>query len=335
MEASNQTAILNASTSRQLCETWPDGNRQCPAPGSRQSLRSGAWVCETHYRRWAAMALDFDTRLGAALAQPLPSVEQAVEQLRRSGREWGMGLPADWAPEPATERSQTPDGHVFCGTCWGYRWLREEGDGAARWVTQLRRCHGCADTQRAERRNRIAEMAGLSERQRTKTFATFRPVSGGTKAVAAVAAWADQPDGWLVLHGINGSGKTHLQLAAANRLVEQERAFKWWYAADLINAAKELMDNHLHHQFLADLKREAILFVDDLGTIRPTDWVLSDILEPLLDARYRDRRPTCITCVGDPERLKAAFSQSIGRRMQDESVTRVVHNAAPQWELRR
>ena len=41
------------------------------------------------------------------------------------------------------------------------------------------------------------------------------------QALAATAAFAENPTGWLVLTGPSGSGKTHLAVAVANRCIER------------------------------------------------------------------------------------------------------------------
>src|SRR5690606_41688464 len=46
---------------------------------------------------------------------------------------------------------------------------------------------------------------------------------GSAEAVRAVRRYADAPEGWLVLVGPHGSGKTHLAAAVANDAVEHGR----------------------------------------------------------------------------------------------------------------
>lgn len=291
---------------------------------------AGTWngqpLCNRHLQRRQEQAPIHEARIArleAAKKAPLPDLAEALRILRWRGAEYGIDVPPDWTPSETSLAAD--DGKPFCGTCMGHRWLRSGGK-----VPEIIRCPACQDTYRLERQNHIAECAGLLQEQRAKTFATFRHVKGVEQAVAAAAAWAQQPDGWLVLSGAEGSGKTHLALAAANTLVNREQRFTWWHVGELMIEAKVLMDRNLNFQFLADLQRADVLFLDDLGAANPTAWALSDFLEPLLNHRYEARAPTLITCI-DPAKLRAEFSSSIVRRMEDPNVSRIAHNAAPQW----
>jgi DNA replication protein DnaC len=135
----------------------------------------------------------------------------------------------------------------------------------------------------------------------------------------------------LVIHGEPGSGKTHLSLAVANALIARERVVVWWYGADLGFEAQRRIGQGTQFDFLADLRTTPVLIIDDLGTARGTEYRIGDVLEPLFDARYRNRLPTLVTLIGDPEAVKDHLSESIGRRMQDRTVCTVIQNQAPQW----
>lgn len=224
-----------------------------------------------------------------------------------------------------------PDGLAYCGTCRGWRWLRPEVELGHRDFGQPRRCPDCADLDRAHRLTRLAQAAGLSDEQRLKTFASFKPRQGANLAVQAAARFARHPDGWLVLSGEPGSGKSHLGLAVANGLVAREQPVVWWYAADLLAEARRLISEHGHHHLLASLKRCPVLILDDLGAARRTDFAIGDFLEPLFDARYRDRLPTLVTLIGDPAAVKEHLSESVGRRMEDRTVCQAIRNEAMQW----
>lgn len=302
--------------------------------GQGYALYKRSVVCRQHWehcqRQDAADAARIE-RLTAKLKAGPPPLEEALRLLK--GGLWGIKIvPDDFQPLP--DGPQTEDGRAFCGECLGHRYLSYAELGhSTGWQSDIRRCPACLNEDRPTRLNRVAERAGLEPGQRAKTFANFKPDKGAMEATAAAAVWAQQPSGWLVIHGVPGSGKTHLALAAANVQVNAEREFRWYYAPDLAEAVKELMQAQMHHLLLADLKRVPILFLDDLGAVRPTDFVIAEILEPLFNHRYEANLPTFVTCLGDPEALKEYFGPSIGRRMQDASVSRVVHNAAPQWGL--
>jgi DNA replication protein DnaC len=201
------------------------------------------------------------------------------------------------------------------------------------------RCPDCQDVQRAQRLNRLAAMAGLSDEQRRVTFAGLQPVRGVADAVRAASEFARNPAGWLVIWGAPGSGKTHLSLAVANALIAREQPVIWRYVPDLVYRMRELVSLQEPDMITPVLLDAPVLILDDLGAARWTDYV-TERLELVFDRRYRDRVPTMVTLIGAErlgpgydlaEDVKRMISVSIGRRMQDPAVCRIVRNAAPQW----
>lgn len=258
----------------------------------------------------------------------------------RAAPDWqamaGISIPDATCPDEP-EALSAPDGGPYCATCRGARWLKEL-DYDPRRVTAERhglvRCPDCLDSQRARRLNRLAAIAGLSDEQRRKTFATISPSARGIgPVVKAAAEWARNPDGWLVIHGAPGSGKTHVSLAAANALIAEERTVVWRYVPQLVFDLRQQVATGQPDSITPQLVDAPILILDDLGAARPTDYVV-ECLELVFDSRYQRRLPILATLIGTPEDVKARLSMSIGRRMQDFTICRVVHNQAPQWGMK-
>lgn len=242
------------------------------------------------------------------------------------------------------ERPEAPDGGPYCETCRGFRVVCTQHVDPANGVRSpsYAQCPDCKDW------SNLRPTCGLSAAQRRQTFETIKPTTGILEALNAAKAWAANPDGWLVIHGdidkqgnANvGCGKTHLALAIANRLVARGRRLSWWYVPDLFAEMKRRIGEAIDDQdFLDEVAHAEILFMDDLGAVRPTDYTL-EALERLANFRYSNRLPTVYTCIGSPEIIKAGqpdlgippFSESIGRRMQDPRICTVVQNRAPQWK---
>jgi len=161
-------------------------------------------------------------------------------------------------------------------------------------------------------------------------------------AVGAASEFAQDPSGWLAIWGAPGSGKTHLSLAVANALIAREHPVVWRYVPDVVYRMRELVSLQEPDMITPTLLEAPVLILDDLGAARWTDYV-TERLELVFDRRYRDRMPTMVTLIGSDrpgpdydlaEHVKRAISVSIGRRMQDTSICRIVHNAAPQWRGR-
>lgn len=237
--------------------------------------------------------------------------------------------------EPTEDQAEAkPEPTIACTTCQDMRWLRLIPQVGHAEFGSARRCPDCLDQDRAYRLGQMATTAGLSEAQRRQTFDRLVPVRGMAPAVKAAGAWAKHPDGWLVIHGHRGSGKTHLSCAVANALISAERACLWWHVPDLINQARRASVEQRLHLLDGELRATPILILDSLAAARGTEFVLQDLLEPLLDARYRDRRPTMLTTIGTPQQIAAEWSADIGSRMGDRAFCTVVHNSAPSFRER-
>jgi DNA replication protein DnaC len=227
--------------------------------------------------------------------------------------------------------TEPPDG-VTCVVCHDARWLRLPLDLGHPQFGQVVECPHCKHLILAERRQELAIRAGLSPWQRTKTFETFRTSRESMAAYNAAIRWSGSPDGWLAIRGMQGSGKTHLALAVCNRLLERVQPCRYYYAADIGAEAKRMMDSGEHHEFLNALKTlEYPIIIDDLGSLRATPWAIQDVLEPMLDARYRRKLPTMFTFVSNTDALREGVSASIARRLEDPNISTVVENGAGQW----
>ncbi|MGD8750474.1 MAG: ATP-binding protein [Anaerolineales bacterium] len=171
------------------------------------------------------------------------------------------------------------------------------------------------------------------------TFATFDlrereglhmdHVKSLEKAFKTARQFAEEPDGWLVLTGTYGCGKTHLAAAIAN------------YRADLGHRAEfvvvpDLMD-HLRATFgprstvsldrlFERVKNAHLLVLDDLGTQQRTPWAQEKLYQ-LVNHRYNAELPTVITT---PE-LKEEMDARLVSRMLDTRLCTVSSITAPSY----
>jgi DNA replication protein DnaC len=156
-----------------------------------------------------------------------------------------------------------------------------------------------------------------------------RRQSSVAAALGATRAFADNPEGWLVLVGPNGCGKTHLAAAVANaRLSENEHA--------IICPVPDLLD-HLRSTFAPDsrvtydelfetIRTAAVLILDDLGTQSATAWAQEKLYQ-LINYRYTAKLPTVVTSNLSPEKLEPR----IGSRLRDRSLSKVIEIDAPDF----
>jgi hypothetical protein len=129
---------------------------------------------------------------------------------------------------PNLKRAEDRDADVYrppevpvCPRCKGAGWLRLDVPLGHPSFGLLFKCE-C--TQRAEDRAHTNELRKLSQLDglENKSFATFDAATPELQsALDAVRKYAQTPNGWLVLVGPCGTGKTHLAAAVANDALAQ------------------------------------------------------------------------------------------------------------------
>jgi DNA replication protein DnaC len=119
--------------------------------------------------------------------------------------------------------------------------------------------------------------------------------------------YAEEPQGWLVLMGTYGSGKTHLVAAIANRYVERTRTDVMFVVVpdllDHLRAAFNPQSNTPLDRRFDEVKRAPLLVLDDLGTESATPWAREKLFQ-LLNYRYTALLPTVITTSAEPKQIE-------------------------------
>ncbi len=142
---------------------------------------------------------------------------------------------------------------------------------------------------------------GLLSRMRFDNFRLqgFRPreeqVLG--QAYRRAREFAESPQGWLILLGGYGCGKTHLAAAIANYCLERGHPCLFVVVPDLLDHLRATYSPGSTVSY--DERFEAILtapllILDDLGTQQATPWAQEKLYQ-LFNHRYNARLPTVIT----------------------------------------
>jgi DNA replication protein DnaC len=102
----------------------------------------------------------------------------------------------------------------------------------------------------------------------------------------------------LLLTGNIGVGKTHLAVGILQSLVIERGAAGLFYDyRDLLKQVQNSYNPQVRQTELEILRpvfEAEILVLDELGAVKPTDWVW-DTVAHILNTRYNDRRTTIIT----------------------------------------
>ncbi len=209
-------------------------------------------------------------------------------------------------PEYAAARPDVPqkdDG--VCERCGGFGFVRRDlpADHA-----DFGRAVPC-DCQRAERHVDRAERLQRYSNLGPLTRLTFenlirrgrsadpRDQARFNRCVDEAEAFAQDPQGWLVLAGASGCGKTHIAAAVANRCIERGLPALFVVVPDLLDHLRAAYrpDSEISYDELFEQVRSApVLVLDDLGTQSATPWAQEKLFQ-IINHRYNARLPTVVT----------------------------------------
>lgn len=162
-----------------------------------------------------------------------------------------------------------------------------------------RRCRCRAE----ERRAKLFEAARIPLRYERCLLANYQVATGnGTQLQAFNYAFKlvdEYPavDRGLLLMGPVGTGKTHLSVAILRSLMEKGIPCLFYEFGALL---KEIQHSYnpvpqtSELKVLAPVYETEVLVLDELGAVKPTDWV-RDTMMQIIGARYNSRRLTIFT----------------------------------------
>jgi len=202
-----------------------------------------------------------------------------------------------------------------CQQCGGTGW-REIASGGERRVVRCE-CFVKVQTQR------LIRSSGIPARYARCDFSSYQ--TENTTALEAakitVEKWAAQypiDRTGLLLVGSSGVGKTHLAVAALRQLVSKGVHCQFCDYRELLKQIQNSYNPSVQATELEVLQpvfESEVLLLDDLGAVKPSEWVW-DTVSLILNSRYNDNRTTIITAnfVDGPARNAAiSGTQAAGR----------------------
>src|SRR5713101_4045239 len=160
----------------------------------------------------------------------------------------------------------------------------------------------CKEAEKKEkRRQQLLELSDLSA-VHNQSFRNFRTSFSGAhpsiqEAFQEAYKFAQNPNGWLVLIGPNGSGKTHLAAAIANQHLSEGAVVLFTVVPDLLahlRATFAPTSTEAYDQRFSKMREAELLVLDDLGSHQSSPWANEKLFQ-LLNYRYNSGYPTVIT----------------------------------------
>ncbi|MBV9121331.1 MAG: ATP-binding protein [Chloroflexi bacterium] len=192
-----------------------------------------------------------------------------------------------------------------------------------------------------QRRRRLLDQSGLGALHRLN-FDTFSAREGeipedASKDLGAILCdvqeYAEQrwPQGWLLLAGNYGCGKTHLAAAAVSARVSRGWPAQFVVVPDLLDHLRSAFGPNAEIDFDAyfeRLKHAEFLVLDDLGAEYGTAWATEKLFQ-LVNHRYNAQLPTVFTTNAQTEDIEPR----IRSRLLDKQLTKTCAITAPDYRL--
>lgn len=178
----------------------------------------------------------------------------------------------------------------------------------------------------------ILKSSGISDEFRKKTFESFdytydiQVVEAYKKANKYVNSFNEiknTRNNSIMFLGQVGSGKTHLSLAIANKLMDNCVGVLYMSYREAITRIKQnVMDSEEYERIIGRYKRAKVLLIDDLfkGSITKSDI---NIMFEIVNFRYFNNLPVIVSCEREVEEL-LDIDEAVGSRLIEMSKGSVV-----------
>jgi DNA replication protein DnaC len=170
------------------------------------------------------------------------------------------------------------------------------------------------------------------------TFDTFVPDGIGLTeerrrnlrmAYEVALEFAQNPEGWLILLGGYGCGKTHLAAAIANHVIDQGQPALFVVTPDLLDHLRSTYSPNstvAYDERFEEIRNASLLILDDLGAHSSTQWAQEKLFQ-IFNHRYNAQLPTVVTSNHELEEIDVR----IRSRIIDPDMSRIMTILAPDF----
>jgi DNA replication protein DnaC len=228
-------------------------------------------------------------------------------------------------------------GDPSCPLCGGLGYLRRDLPVGHPEFGRIEICECRRQSVTDQVRSRLFSISRLDELSHL-TFETFK--SRGRKGLGELQAqslewahnharqYATSLNGWLLLQGGYGCGKTHLAAAIANFAVQMGVPTLFLTVPDLLDTLRFSYDSAdtTFEQRLEQIKNAELLVLDDFGTQNATGWAQEKLFQ-ILNYRYINKLPLVVTTNLALDEIEAR----IRSRLQDPELVTTVRISSPDY----
>jgi DNA replication protein DnaC len=201
-------------------------------------------------------------------------------------------------------RSAPPANEPPCPRCGGIGFVRVDVPPEHPLFGRALPCI-CKQRELIERRARLLRQQGNIQHLGRMTFEAFEANDYSSAEVLynlrdakqTAQNFAAHPEGWLLITGDFGCGKTHLAAAIANERIRLGRQVYFEVVPDLLDHLRSTFapDSPVSYsEHFDDIRNCELLILDDLGTQNATPWAMEKLYQ-IINYRYNAALPTVIT----------------------------------------
>jgi DNA replication protein DnaC len=262
------------------------------------------------------------------------------EKIDETLKKIAAGMQTGKTPQDSsTEESPMHDlpGDPNCPICGGVGYLRQDLPVGHPDFGRLEICT-CRQRELSQRiHRRLFELSNLDELQHL-SFENFqprgriglRPAQAETLELAYNQAklFAENLEGWLLLQGDYGTGKTHLAAAIANFTVSMGVPTLFITVPDLLDTLRFSYDDpdaRFEDRF-AQIRSAPLLVMDDFGTQNATPWAQEKLFQ-IVNYRYVNHLPLVVTT----NLMLDEIEGRIRSRLEDPELVTRVHIRVPDF----
>jgi DNA replication protein DnaC len=258
-------------------------------------------------------------------------VRRAGGNMSKANSKTSSGIEAQPAPGTPTPSGPRPGiGRPDCPQCGGLGYLRRDLPVEHPDFGRVIPCTCVEAKQRGRQTERLQRLSRLDQ-LRHFSFDNFQPrgriglgplqQASLEQAFNQARTFASQTNGWLVIQGGYGCGKTHLAAAIANQTVAAGVPTLYLTVPDLLDWLRASYDDAASNfeERFDEIREVRLLVLDDFGSQSATPWAQEKVFQ-ILNHRYVGRLPTVITTNEDLDELDGRIRS---RLADPELVTRV------------